>query len=221
MPQTSSLIGRRFLRHLVLAVFTGAGYYIAFLLKPDARSVQLLTLGFGYVSLILIFITLLIGPWTILRQQRRPLNTNLRRDVGIWAAISGILHVVFGFQVHLKGQILLYFFKPEGEGYKPLLNLFGVSNYIGAIATVILFLLLTLSNDLSLRRLKGRRWKFLQRFNYMLSILALIHTVGYQVVSKRDKVMMFLVLGLSILVLFMQGLGLFLHGRLSKNLIQY
>jgi len=116
---------------------------------------------------------------------------------------------------------LLHFLKPDGKGYKPLLNLFGASNYIGAIATVILFLLLALSNDLSLRRLKGRRWKFLQRFNYMLSILALIHAVGYQVVAKREKVMMFLVLALSILVLFMQGLGLYLHGRLSENFIQY
>lgn len=210
-------MGGRSLTHLVLAVFTGAGCYIAFLLKPDARLIQLLALGFGYISLILIFITLLIGPWTILRQRRKPLNTNLRRDVGIWAAISGILHVVFGFQVHMKGKILLYFLKPDGEGYKPLLNLFGVSNYIGAIGTLILVLLLSLSNDFSLRWLKGRRWKFLQRFNYLLFVLALTHTLGYQIVAKRESIMMFIVIGLTILVLAIQNLGFFLYGRLGSN----
>ncbi|MGH7808502.1 MAG: hypothetical protein ACRENT_10470, partial [Thermodesulfobacteriota bacterium] len=66
MPQTLSFAGRRFLTHFVLAIFTGAGCYFAFLLKPDRSFVQLLTLGLGYVSFILILITLMIGPWTVL-----------------------------------------------------------------------------------------------------------------------------------------------------------
>jgi len=203
------MLGRRYLTHLFQALFTAAGCYLAFLLKPNVQLVQQLTLGFGYVSLILIVFTLLIGPWRILRQRRNPVSVNLRRDVGIWAGISGVLHVLFGFQVHLKGQILLYFFKPYGEEYKPLLNLFGISNYIGAIATLILILLMSLSNDISLRWLKGGRWKFLQRFNYLLFILVVAHTLGYQVVVKREPTMMLIAIGLTLLVLAMQSLGFF------------
>ena len=205
---------RRFLTHLLLAFFTVAGCYIAFLLKSDARLVRQLTLGFGYVSLILLMFTLLIGPWKVLRQHRNPVSINLRRDVGIWAGISGVLHVLFGFQVHMKGQVLLYFLKPDGEVYKPLLNLFGMSNYIGAIATLILLLLLALSNDLSLRWLKRRRWKFLQRFNYLSFILVLAHTLSYQVIAKREYSIVVIVLGLTSVVFVMQSLGFFLYGRM-------
>lgn len=209
---------KRLLTYLLLALFTGVGCYITFLLKSDARFIQQLTLGFGYISLILIVVTLLIGPCRIIGRRHSSANIYLRRDIGIWAGISGILHILFGFQVHLKGQILLYFFKPEGVGYMPLLTMFGVSNYIGAIAAVVLALLLTLSNNISLRWLKGRRWKLLQRFNYPLFVLVVAHTLGYQIVVKRERAMMVIAVGLTILVLAMQSLGFFLYGRPGSNI---
>lgn len=206
-------MGTRCLTHLSLALFTGAACYLAFLLKGQYSLVRQLNLGFGYASFVLLVFSLLIGPWKVLRQRRNSVSINLRRDVGIWAAISSMLHILFGLQVHLKGQILLYFFMSYGGWYIPLLNLFGISNYIGAIATLILVLLLALSNDLSLRWLKGRRWKFFQRFNYLLFILVVAHTLGYQVVVGRELIMMAIAIGLTILVFAMQSLGFFLYGR--------
>ena len=96
------------------------GCYTAFLLMPETCLIHWLALGSGYVSLVLIAITLFLGPLKILRQQRVSMNMNVRRDVGIWAGVSGLVHVLFGFQVHLNGQVWLYFLKADGGVYTPL-----------------------------------------------------------------------------------------------------
>lgn len=199
--------GRR-LTHVALALLTAAICYIIFTLTPDLRPVHSLTIGLGYISLILIVVTLVIGPLQLLSKKRNPVNINLRRDVGIWAGVTGGLHVVFGFQVHLGGDIVLYFFERTAHhGLKPLSNLFGLSNDVGAVATVGLILLLFLSNDLSLKWLRGPLWKWLQRLNYVLIVLALAHTFGYQLVVKREQVMMLIVLGLTAVTVLAQLVG--------------
>ena len=198
----------RQLTHAALALLTAAGCYITFTLTPDLRPVHSLTIGLGYLSLALIVVTLIIGPLQLLSKKRNPVNINLRRDVGIWAGVTGGLHVVFGFQVHLGGDIVLYFFERTAhDGLKPLSNLFGLSNDVGAVATVALILLLFLSNDLSLKWLRGPRWKWLQRLNYGLIVLALAHTFGYQVVVEREEVMTLIVLGLTAVTMLAQMAG--------------
>ena len=47
------------------------------------------------MSLCLLCVTLLIGPLNLLRKRLNPVNIELRRDTGIWAGITGCLHVVF------------------------------------------------------------------------------------------------------------------------------
>lgn len=169
---------QRVATHLLLAAFSGLALWLT-LLKPQPPN-SAYALAFGYAALALIAVSLLIGPFKLLWLRRTPVNLDLRRDVGIWAGIAGCLHVFFGLQVHMGGDIILYFVTPRWDGHKPLLNLFGLSNYVGLVATVVLVGLLLISNNLSLRWLKGPHWKFWQRFNYLLWPLTLLHTWGYQ-----------------------------------------
>lgn len=53
----------------------------------------------------------------------------------------------------------------------------------------ILVALLVLSNDMSLRRLGGRGWKVLQRFNYLGALLVLEHGVAYQIIERRQMIL--------------------------------
>jgi DMSO/TMAO reductase YedYZ heme-binding membrane subunit len=205
-------LGRvRKLTHLLLAIGTAVGCWLTAALRPDAGVAHVLTIGLGYVALILGTATLLVGPLWLLRQRRNPVNIDLRRDIGIWVGLTGIGHVVFGLQIHLGGRILLYFVEPRPEGYRPLTNLFGISNYVGAAATILLAMLLVLSNDLSLRWLRSVRWKLLQRFNYVLFVTTLAHTVGYQVVVSRERVMIGITVALVGLAVAAQIAGCVLH----------
>ena len=69
-------------------------------------------------------------------------------------------------------------------------------------------MLLTLSNTISLRVLKGEHWKRLQRLTYPLALFAVIHTFGYQYLNLRVPFLFLMVIILIELVLIGQGLGI-------------
>jgi nitrite reductase/ring-hydroxylating ferredoxin subunit len=71
--------------------------------------------------------------------------------------------------------------------------------------------LLVTSNQVSLKLLKGKRWKFLQRFNYLLVILSVIHTFAFQAVNSRENVFIYSVIALSVTVIAAQLTGVALH----------
>jgi methionine sulfoxide reductase heme-binding subunit len=175
--------------HSGLAALSIAAYFSAPILFNFSNDpTQQLSLALGYISLIFLIITLLIGPYRLLRGQGNPVSTNIRRDVGIWTALTAIVHVVFGLQVHLKGKMHLYFVFPANPSDTFLTiryDFFGLANYAGAVASVLLLILLALSNDRSLRKMKAVRWKSLQRLNYAVFFLVVLHTFVYQVLEKR------------------------------------
>jgi len=176
----------RWLTHLVCALLALSSWAVVAWLWPDLRWFHAATIGLGYYALALALATLLIGPWHVWRRQRLPpVNLNLRRDLGIWAGLAGLAHVVLGTQVHLNGDLWQYFFVTPAPTAQLGADLFRLSNYLGLGATLLLAGLLVISNDWSLKKLRGPRWKWLQRTNYALFILTLAHTVGYQLVTKR------------------------------------
>ncbi len=143
-----------------------------------------LSMATAYTGLALLGGTLLLGPLNLWRKRTNPVSTDLRRDLGIWAGIVGLLHVLIGLQVHFRGRMWLYFL-PEA-GFGPRHDPFGLANYAGLGAALILAVLLALSNDLSLRRLGAKRWKALQRWNYGLLLLVVFHGVVYQILENRE-----------------------------------
>jgi methionine sulfoxide reductase heme-binding subunit len=139
------------------------------------------TTATGYVALGLLALTLLIGPANLLLRKRNPVSSYLRRDVGTWTAVVTVVHVIAGFFVHgpaapFGERILRYFFTPDG---RLLTNSFGLGNWTGLAATVIVMGLLAISNDFALGKLKARPWKNLQRLNYGLFALVIAHALYY------------------------------------------
>jgi|GEM_PF-2669157 len=133
----------------------------------------------GYLAVALIALTLLVGPLSLLLGRRLPVSSYLRRDIGIWAGVTSVAHVVLGFLVkHADGQILSYFFE-AGDRSRILTNSFGLANWTGLVAMVIVVGLAAISSDTALRKLKSKRWKRLQRWNYVLAALAALHAVLY------------------------------------------
>ncbi|MBI1281888.1 MAG: hypothetical protein GC179_27430 [Anaerolineaceae bacterium] len=202
---------QRWRTHSILAVITVIGCYLAHLYAPYADLIYDLTYGCGYVAVILIAYSLLIGPYRLLWRKKNPVNINLRRDVGIWAGITGCIHVIAAIAMTTRGNIVYLFLRPkaEGIGYNLLLSPAGVSNNIGLVATIILVILLVLSNDYFLIKLKGKRWKFLQRFNYGLAVLAFIHTVLYQQLDNRSSTFVTFTYIFAIALLSIQLAGFF------------
>ncbi len=198
----------RIATHLLAALALAAAILAAAWWKPQYGLRRQLVLGSGYASFLFLVFSLLYGPWRLLKERRLPISIDLRRDIGIWAGIAGLVHAWWGLTIHVRRpHLLLNFVKPAGDIWVPRFSLWGWSNHLGLLAVIILILLLALSNDLSMRILRGRRWKFLQRFNYGLFLLVVAHTLGYQVVVDREHITHVIVLAALIAVLSAQAFG--------------
>ncbi len=188
---------------LGMILFSLAGCYLASLYGAGSFN-ESIALGTGYVSLILLAVTLLIGPINLLRKRKNPVNLNFRRDIGIWSGITAIVHVVFSLQITPGKSIIEYFTGNSVSGF----GLFEIGNNVGLVATLIIVALLITSNQISLKLLKGKRWKLLQRFNYLLILLAVVHTVALQSANLRESFFFLGTLILSVAVVLVQAFGI-------------
>src|SRR6476660_2557887 len=145
---------RRALRNVGIVALALVVYLVV--VSATSHSSQVLfrlSMATGYTSVALIGWALLIGPWRVMRGRSAPVSTDLRRDVGIWGGLFGLAHVATGLFVHL-GDPLKYFLYRDSEHALPVrYDLFGFANWSGLAATLLLVLLLVISNDLSLRGL--------------------------------------------------------------------
>ncbi len=187
---TRRLRRRALTHHLPLLLITASCVAALYVTRPYKDVLSRASFATAYPALVLLAVTLLIGPLHLLRRQPNPVSTDLRRDVGIWAGIVGIVHTAVGQCVHLRGHPWLYYvYGPKEHHSFPIRHdLFGFANYTGALAVLTLAVLLATSNDYSLRRLGTPRWKQLQRWNYALFTLTVMHAFGYQGIEKQKLV---------------------------------
>jgi sulfoxide reductase heme-binding subunit YedZ len=173
----------------VLAGIFAGGTLALYVTAADGPPAQRLSIATAYLALAFLATTLVLGPLNYRRGRANPVSTSLRRDIGIWAAAGGILHTLIGLQVHMGGDFIRYFVPDAGpRGLSRSIIAFLAANYIGLLATVILALLLAISNDLALRTLGTARWKRMQRLNYLLFALVVVHGALYLAVDRASLI---------------------------------
>jgi sulfoxide reductase heme-binding subunit YedZ len=179
---------RRVVRHVALAGIFGGGAFALYAGAADGPPAQRLSIATAYLALVFLSTTLLLGPFNHRSGRANPVSTNLRRDIGIWTAIGGIVHTIVGLQVHMGGDVIRYFVPGHGRGFSKSTMAFLAANYTGIIATAIVALLLAISNDRALRALGTTRWKRIQRLNYLLFALVAVHGALYLAVERASLI---------------------------------
>lgn len=175
------LLRRLYRHHLPLALVSAATVWLFYVTRPYPDVLTRLSFSTAWPALVLLTVTLAIGPWRVLTRKPPALSVDLRRDIGIWAGILGVLHAGVGQCVHLRGRPWLYYvYEKASEHLLPIRHdMFGFANFTGLFAALILLALLVTSNDASLRKLGLPGWKSLQRWNYACFALTVCHTFGY------------------------------------------
>lgn len=168
------------------------------------------TVASGYLAVVFLTITLLIGTANLLLRKRNPISSYLTRDVGIWVVLATVAHVIPGLLVHSPASGFFAYFIADG---RPLTNSFGLGNWTGLAALVIVVGLLAISTDRSLRELKAKRWKELQRLNYILFGLVVLHIFFYGALLRMTSAFTLLFIGSVIVVLAGQLVGVWQHRR--------
>jgi len=204
-PARASYWTRRLARNAAIAIASGALCLAVFAMARDKPTLPFRwSMATGYTSVVLIGLALVLGPWWISQGRRVPVSTDVRRDLGLWGAAYGLAHVATGLKVHMGGDMLNYFIYRPRDGSHPLpirLDPFGITNWTGLGATLLLLLLIVISNDRSLRALGTGRWKRLQQSTYVAAVLIGLHGLAFQLMDRRTPafVAAFLVLGAVVL----------------------
>ena len=203
----------RFIRHVKLAGFSGLMIAVVYLILDSPDGTFLFSMATAYAGLILLAITLLIGPLNLIQKKQNPVSSYLRRDIGIWAGVVSVAHVIIGLQVHMGGRFWIYFVHDFESGQLPSIRFdaFGLANHTGLLATIIIIVLLVLSNNTSLKKLGVVKWKSLQRLSYLLFALVMGHGFIYQLLEKRPMPFILAVLIVFLVVLGVQWKGTRLH----------
>ena len=176
--------------------------------KATRNFLEQLSISTGYLALGFVGLTLLIGSLNLLLRRRSPVSSYLRRDIGIWAAVAIVAHVILG--VRSMGINFYYFFIDEG---RPRVNSFGWGNWTGLVALVIVVGLLTISTDRSLRELKAKRWKSLQRLNYVLFAMSVLHAFFYGALLRATSPFTLVLFFIAGAVFAAQAIGIWLWRR--------
>jgi sulfoxide reductase heme-binding subunit YedZ len=178
---TARMQSRLWRHHLPLVLLSLVTGWVLYVTRPYPDVITRLSFATAWPALILLTATLIIGPWRILQGKAPILSQDLRRDIGIWGGVLGVAHAVIGNCEHLRGRPWLYYvYEKTQEHLVPLRHdIFGLSNFAGLFAGLLLLMLLATSNDASLRKYGGAGWKSLQRWNYACFGLTALHTFGY------------------------------------------
>jgi len=183
--------------------------------KPALSIIPFITITSGYLSILLLTVSLLLGPVNLILKRKNPVSTHIRRDIGIYGGILGVIHSLFGLFVHFTGRPWLYFVEETGKNFKIRGGYFGLANYIGLLGVLIIMLLLIISNDYFLERLKAAKWKKLQRLAYLVFILVIAHSIFYRLNANKEDLIIFFYIPLFLLVLLFQLIGIRLATRKS------
>ena len=178
----------RLIRHAGLGAAGLAATWVLYRVMPTDLETRAATVASAFTSLGYLALALSIGPIRVLRGRPPVRHMELRRDLGIWAGVLGLIHVLFGLQVHFGGDWRQYFVhaSENGSGLTQLrFDLIGVANWVGLVATLVLIVLLATSNNGAMRSLGVARWKSVQRSVYLLVATLAIHGMVYQVLTNR------------------------------------
>ena len=147
---------------------------------PKKDFITLITDVSGYIAIVLLSISLIIGAINIVMKIKNPVSSYFRRDIGIAGGILAIIHSITGLFVHMRGNMWQYFSVQTSTGYKIRLDDFGIANYTGLLSALLVVALIVTSNDYFIFKLRAKKWKNFQRLSYLMFILAIIHVVYYR-----------------------------------------
>ena len=196
-------------RHTFLAAASLTILLTAWFTGEVSTALDRVSIVSAYLFLLSISFVLLLGPWRVLRTGQATINLIPRRDVAIWSAIAGLVHLVAGALQSMTPGYVAAFVSHAGNPPPTATRevVFLWSTVIGFVIGVLLILLLALSNNRSLAFIGQRWWKRLHRASYVIFALTILHGFGFQILESRLWVGYALLAAISLGVCIAQFLG--------------
>jgi sulfoxide reductase heme-binding subunit YedZ len=195
--------------HFTLAGLNGGCLAIAAVSGSAAGLADRFSIVTAYLCLGLLCAGLAIGPIRAIRSGRPTVNNYLRRDIGIWAGLTGLAHLVIATALSMSPEYMEAFVAiantPPSEAVRTAL--FTWSTIAGLVIGVLLLILLALSNDRTLQWLGIRWWKRVHRLSYLAFALTAAHGLAFQVLESRPAGLVALVVLTTLAIFVFQITG--------------
>lgn len=161
---TRGLARKTLVRHLLVAILS-TGFVLGFAaVHAQFSPMHRWNRAFGDASLVLIALSMGLGPLTRFLRSAVPLLP-LRREMGIQGCVLMICHAAIILVGWVEWDLMRLFgfeWHPDLSAYVMFQHGFGLANAIGIAALVLAVLLAATSSDFAMRRLGLSGWKFLQ-----------------------------------------------------------
>lgn len=167
-------------RHLVAGAVGAAAFTAFWMSRPNWSPEMRLWKAFGDAALILLLITLTIGPvCRFSRSYARLLPW--RRETGIWFGILALVHTLLVMNGWARWSVARFFgyeMIPELDRVVRMEPGFGLANLMGLVAMFWTLVLVATSSDRATRGLGMSAWRWLHNAVQVIFYLVVIHT-GY------------------------------------------
>jgi sulfoxide reductase heme-binding subunit YedZ len=145
----------------------------------------------AWLCLGLLSAALAIGPLRVLGGSPPQTNLLVRRDLGIWAGLTGLVHFWLGTAQSMNAAYLQNYVNPVdlplGTGIRQALFTWGSLG--GLVVAVLCVLLLMLSSNRALQLLGARWWTRLQRSRSLAFALTVAHGIAFQALEGRAAIL--------------------------------
>ena len=167
------------------------------------------SLATAYICLILMAVALSLGPLRALRSSPLPLNNYLRRDIGIWSGLAGLVHLFVATELSMSAAYMQAYVNLSTGGFSDAMrmDLFSWGSIVGFLVGIFVLLLLILSNNKIIKLLGATWWKRLQRFAYPAFVFTVLHGFAFQALEARNILLIGIVAGVFIGVIILQISG--------------
>lgn len=203
-------MNQRLRNHASLTVITAISLGASVVIGPAAAAGDQLSIVSAYLCLLLLATALLIGPFHVFREGKPLGNSYIRRDIGIWAAVSGLLHFYLANVLSMNYEYLGIYVENSPLPPSPEIRseLYSFGTIIGYVIAVLFIVLLTLSNDWMVRKIGLKWWKRIQRLGYLGFLFSCAHAFVFQILESRETLWIIVVMFVTVLVLIGQGYGI-------------
>ncbi|QOY36884.1 ferric reductase-like transmembrane domain-containing protein [Anaerobacillus isosaccharinicus] len=172
-------MGKTLSRHMLVGALAISFTVLFYLSRSQWDTMHAWNRAFADVSLLFLSIIMLLGA---LSKVLKALNKWLvwRRDFGIWAGVTAIIHLLIILNGWVEWQLFRFFyvFSPF-VGDWVLHPGFALGNIIGIVALVYIIILTITSNEISIRLLGRKSWLYVQQKAHILYLLVILHTAYF------------------------------------------
>jgi len=212
---------QRIRNHLFLGIGVLSTLGVAAMAGVDGGAADRLSIVSAYQCLFLLGAALLIGPIKARTSGRAVGNSHTRRDVGIWAGLTGLLHFFLANILSMNYTYLSLFVdnasRPPSADVRS--QMYTGGTIMGYIVAVLILLLLGLSSDWMLRKVGMRWWKRLQRLSYTMFALTCAHAFAFQLLESRPRrwIAVVIIVTAGVLLAQLAGVAAVRRGPLSER----